>query len=67
LTQRSAVLPPVDQRLTERARIAEKDANLAVLDPPGRAGILPRDPDRVSAFLQEASLIDHQHAARITQ
>jgi len=23
--------PPVDQRLTERARIAEKDADLAVL------------------------------------
>ena len=26
---------PVDQRLTERARIAKEDTDLAVLDPPG--------------------------------
>src|SRR3954467_7513247 len=38
--------PPIDQRLTKRARVAEKDANLAVLDPPGRPGILPSDADQ---------------------
>jgi hypothetical protein len=33
----------------------------------GRNGILPRDADRVHALLQEAGLVDHQHAAGVAQ
>ena len=53
--------------MAEAARIAQEHADLAVLDPPGRAGILPRDTDRVRALLQEAGFIDNQHAIGITK
>src|ERR1700761_58113 len=56
----------VDQRLSEWAGIAEEDADLAVLDPTSGAG-LPTDPDRVGAFFDEASVVNHQHPAWITQ
>src|SRR5215218_872561 len=55
---------PVDQSLPEAAGIGQKHADLTVFDPPRRAGILPRDPDRVLALLQEPGLVDHQHAVR---
>ena len=38
---------PVDQRPTVPAGIAEEHPDLAVLDPPRRAGILPLHPDRL--------------------
>src|SRR4029453_9800700 len=58
---------PVNQRLAERARIGEEDANLTVLDPSGRARILPGDADRVRALFQETGLVHDQHAAWIAQ
>ena len=58
---------PVDQRLAEGAGIGEEDANLAVFDPPGRAGVLSRYADGVGALFKEAGFIDHQHAGWIAQ
>src|SRR3954470_15337973 len=57
----------VDQSLPVAAGIGQEHANLAVLDPPRRARILARDPDRVLALLQEPGLVDHQHAVPIAE
>jgi len=46
--------------------IAEKHADLAVLDASGRAGILALDTRRVAAFLQKNRLIDDQDSIRAT-
>jgi hypothetical protein len=40
---------------------------LAVLDPPGRARILPLDPGRLGALLEEPGLVDDQHRPRIAE
>src|SRR3954451_5301630 len=61
------VQTPVDQRLPVAAGIGQKHADLTVFDPPSRAGILARDPDRVLAFLQKPGLVDHQHAIPIAK
>ena len=45
--------------------IGGKDPDLTVLDPPRRAGILPRDTDRMGAFLKKSGLIDDQNAIPI--
>ncbi len=47
--------------------IAEKDADLAVLDAPGRAGVLALHTDRMGALLHKAGLVQHQHAIGITE
>jgi hypothetical protein len=49
------------------AGAAEEDADLAVLDPPGRACVLPLHPGRLAAFLDEAGLVQHEHRARVAQ
>jgi hypothetical protein len=54
----------VDQRVPLAAGIRQEDADLGVLDPAGRAAVLPRHPDRVPALLQEPGLVDDQHAVR---
>src|SRR4051794_20259326 len=36
-------------------------------DPPRRAGILARDPNRGLALLQKPGLVDHQHAVPIAE
>src|SRR4051794_32061510 len=54
----------VDQRVPLAARVGQEDADLGVLDPAGRAAVLPRHPDRVLALLQEAGLVNDQHAVR---
>ena len=51
----------VDQRVPGRGRIAQVDRDLGVLDPPGRAGVLPLDAGRGGAFLQVTGIVDHQH------
>jgi hypothetical protein len=51
----------IQQRRTLVAGVAEKHANLAVLDAPRRAGVLALDPDRMLALLQKARLIGNQH------
>src|SRR5690606_19459589 len=58
---------PVDESMTVAAGIACKYTDLAVLDPSGGPGILTADPDRVLALLQEPGLVDHQHAALVTE
>ena len=55
----------VDQRMTGRGRIAQVDSDLGVLDPPGRAGVLPLHPGRGGAFPQVTGLISDQH--RVSQ
>lgn len=52
------IQPPIDQRVAEAAGIAEEHADLAVLDAPRRAGILPPDADRVRSLLQKPRFID---------
>src|SRR5215469_13705916 len=54
----------VDQGAPLAAGISAEHAQLAVLHPPGRAGVLPLDPGGLGAFLEEPGLIDHQHAVR---
>jgi hypothetical protein len=51
------VKPPIDQRLAETAGIGGKHANLTVFDPAGGSRILPRNPHRMLALLEEAGVI----------
>ena len=47
--------------------MAEKDADLAVLDPAGRAALLAGDPCRMAALLHKAGLVQNHDADRISQ
>src|ERR1019366_7366724 len=47
--------------------IAEKHADLTILDPSGRPAVLARDADRMGALLHEARLVQHQNAAGIAE
>jgi hypothetical protein len=47
--------------------VAEKDADLAVLDAAGRARVLPLHAGRLRALLDEAGLVDHQHGVLIAE
>ena len=58
---------PVHQRMPVAAGVGQEHADLAVLDPPGRARILALDAGRLGALLQEPGLIHDQHAARVAQ
>ena len=48
------------------AGIAEKHADLAVLDAPRRAGVLTMHAGRLGAFLEKASLVQHQDRLFVT-
>jgi len=61
------IKPAVDQRLAETAGVGDEHAHLAILDPPRRARILSRHPDRVFAFLEKAGLVNDEHAIGIAQ
>lgn len=61
------IKPAVDQRPPETAGVSDEHAHLAVLDPPRRARILSRHPDRVFALLEKAGLVDDENALRIAQ
>ena len=50
-----------------RARIAKENADLTVLNPPGRAAVLARNPHRMAALLQEPGLVENQDARRIAK
>src|SRR6476659_8509230 len=52
---------PVDQGLSETAGIRQEHANLAILDPSRRAGILAGNTHRVRALLHEPRLVDNQN------
>src|SRR5205823_303804 len=58
---------PVDQRPSRRRGVAEEDADLGILDPPGGAAVLALHAHRADALLQEPRFIGDQHPARITQ
>jgi hypothetical protein len=49
------------------ARVAEEDADLAVLDAARRAGILPLHADRLRPLLHEPGLVEHQHGAGVAE
>ena len=49
------------------ARVAQEDADLAGLDPPRRARILPLHAGRLRALLQEPGLVQHEHGTLVTQ
>src|SRR5207245_9112711 len=51
----------VEERAPLTTRVGEEHADLAVLDAPGRAAVLPLYPDRLRALLEKAGLIDDQH------
>jgi hypothetical protein len=55
----------VDQRVPGRGRIAQVDRDLGVLDPPGRAGVLPLHRGSAGALLQVTGIVDHQHRIRV--
>jgi len=58
---------PVDQRMPGSARIGHEDTDLAVLDPPGGAGVLPLHAGRAGALLHEPGVIHDQHTIRLAQ
>jgi hypothetical protein len=58
---------PIDEGAPGRGGIGQKHPDLAVLDPPGGAGVLPGHPGRLGALLQKPGLVDHQHRRVVTQ
>ena len=58
---------PVQQRPAIGAGVGQKYPDLAVLNPPHRAAVLPLHPGRLVAFLEEAGLINHQHSVSVGQ
>src|ERR1700757_1738401 len=52
----------IDQRVPATAGIGEKHPNLAVLDAPGGAAVLPRHPGRFAALLEKTGLINPENA-----
>jgi hypothetical protein len=52
---------PVDQRVPVGAGIRQIHRDLGVLDPPGGPGVLTLHPNGVSALLEVAGLVHHQH------
>ena len=57
----------IDQRLSETARVRQKNADLRILDPARRPRILPSHPDRVLALLHKTRLVDDQNTIRIAK
>ena len=57
------VEPAVDQGVPLAAAVGQEDPDLAVLDPPRGAAVLPGDAGRVPAFLHKAGLVHDQDGA----
>ncbi len=57
----------IEQGVAVAAGVAEEDADLAVLDPPRRARVLPLHPGRLRAFLEKPGLVQHEHRALVAQ
>ena len=57
----------VNQCDASQRRVGQEHADLGVLDPAGRAGVLTRHPGRVRALLEEPGLVQHQHRSRVAQ
>jgi hypothetical protein len=58
---------PVDEGVTVPGDVGGKDADLAVGDLAGRAGVLARHAARRPALLEEAGLVEHQHGITVGQ
>ena len=58
---------PIEQRMAQRAGIAQKHADLAVVHFPDRALYCRATPDRVAAFFGEPSFVEDQHAVGIAE
>jgi hypothetical protein len=50
-----------------RTDVGQEDAHLAVLQLAGDPAVLDAHPDRVGPLLEDAGLIDHQHAGGVAQ
>ena len=58
---------PIDQGMPAGASVGQEHPDLAVLDPPGRPGVLTLHPGRLGALLEEPGLVHHQHPTRVAQ
>jgi hypothetical protein len=58
---------PVDQRPSARARVGREHTDLAVVDLPGGAGVLPGDARGGLTLLDEAGVVDDQHVAALAE
>jgi len=58
---------PVDESVPVSAGVGQEHADLTVLDPPGRARVLPLDPGRLGALLEEPGLIHDQHRIEVAR
>jgi hypothetical protein len=47
--------------------VGEEDADLGVLDPPGRAGVLPGDARRAGPLLEGPGLVEDQHGVGVAE
>jgi hypothetical protein len=47
--------------------VGEVDRDLGDLDPPGGAGVLPLHPDRATALLNIAGLVDYRHRTGLAE
>src|SRR3712207_7529322 len=56
---------PIDQRSTSGRSVGQKHAELAVLDPAGRTGILALHPGGFDALFQKAGLIGDRKSTRL--
>src|SRR5215208_6698348 len=57
----------IKQRVALRRGVGQKDADLAVLNPPGGTTILACHASGMATFLEKASLINHSHSISIGQ
>src|SRR6266536_1537627 len=57
----------IEQGVTLRTGVGQKDADLAVLDPSGGSAILTRHTCRMDAFLEKASFVNHTYSSRVGQ
>src|SRR5262249_33020517 len=57
----------IEQRMAMLRGVGQKDADLAILNPPGSTAILACHSSRMAAFLEKASLINHTHSISIGQ
>jgi len=57
----------IDEGMSTPRRVGQIHRDLGVLDPPGRAGVLPLHPDRVLALLQITGLVNHQDRVRLAE
>jgi hypothetical protein len=58
---------PVDQRSPVRGDVGQEHAQLAILDPPGGAGVLPLYARGLGSLLEEPGLVGDHHSRRVAE